>query len=195
MGVEIKKREYTSIFRPQDTGINWLIGNTGEWQKLTIDAEFGVFIEFDTTNSLFIDDPDTLTITNGKSWNEYGFSEGDSVVLQWIHRDTSNPSAPVDNYNRVPFPGDVMKIGRIEDNKAYFVDGTSLQPIAGFGAWSQIMPVNSADFNIVDVSVFAEKKPQGIKFKYGHLENSESASNNLASFIDGTMTEFLLEKL
>jgi len=157
MGVEIKKREYTSIFRPQDTGINWLIGNTGEWQKLTIDAEFGVFIEFDTTNSLFIDDPDTLTITNGKSWNEYGFSEGDSVVLQWIHRDTSNPSAPVDNYNRVPFPGDVMKIGRIEDNKAYFVDGTSLQPIAGFGAWSQIMPVNSADFNIVDVSVFTEK--------------------------------------
>jgi hypothetical protein len=193
MGVEIKKREYTSIFRPQDTGINWLIGNTGEWQKLTIDAEFGVFIEFDTTNSLFIDDPDTLTITNGKSWNEYGFSEGDSVVLQWIHRDTSNPSAPVDNYNRVPFPGDVMKIGRIEDNKAYFVDGTSLQPIAGFGAWSQIMPVNSADFNIVDVSVFTEKKPQGIKFKYGHLENSESASNNLSSFIDGTMTEFLLE--
>ncbi len=72
MGVEIKKREYTSIFRPQDTGINWLLGNTGEWQKLTLEAEFGVFIEFDTTNSLFIDDPDLLTLTNGKSWNECG---------------------------------------------------------------------------------------------------------------------------
>ncbi len=193
MGVEIKKRQYTSIFRPQDNNINWLLGNTGEWQKLTIEAEFGVFIEFDTTNSLFVDDPDTLTITNGNTWNDYGFSEGDSIVLQWIHRDTTNPASPVDNFNRVPFPGDVIRIGRIEDNKAFIVDGTSLQPIAGFGAWSQIMPVNSGDFNIVDVLVYAEKKPQGIKFNYGHLENSESASNNLSSFIDGTMTEFLLE--
>jgi len=193
MGVEIKKREYTSIFRPQDTGINWLLGNTGEWQKLTLEAEFGVFIEFDTTNSLFIDDPDLLTLTNGKSWNEYGFAEGDSVVLQWIHRDTTNPASPVDNFNRVPFPGDVMRIGRIEDNKAYIVDGTSGNPIAGFGAWSQILPVNSGEFNIVNVVIYTEKKPQGIKFNYGHLENSESASNNLTSFIDGTLTEFLLE--
>ena len=193
MGVEIKKREYTSIFRPQDTGINWLLGNTGEWQKLTIEAEFGVLIEFDTTNSLFIDEPDTLTITNGKTWNEYGFAEGDSIVLQWIHRDITNPSSPVDNFNRVPFPGDVIKIGRIEDNKAYIVDGTSGNPIGGFGVWSQIVPVNSGTFNIVDVVVYTEKKPQGIKFNYGHLENSESSSNNLTSFIDGTLTEFLLE--
>ncbi len=193
MGVEIKKREYTSIFRPQDTNVNWLLGNTGEWQKLTIEAEFGVFIEFDTTNSLFIDEPDLLTLTNGKSWNEYGFAEGDSVVLQWIHRDTSNPSSPVDNYNRVPYPGDTMLIDRIEDNKAYIVDGITLQPIGGIGAWSQILPVNSGEFNIVNVSIYTEKKPQGIKFNYGHLENSESASNNLSSFIDGTLTEFLLE--
>ena len=193
MGVEIKKREYTSIFRPQDTAINWLLGNTGEWQKLTIEAELGVFIEFDTTNTLFIDEPDTLTLTNGKSWNEYGFSEGDSVLLEWIHRDTSNPSAPVDNYNRVPFLGDIMRIGRIEDNKAFMVDGITLLPVAGLSTWTQIMPVNSVDFNIVNVAIYAEKKPQGIKFKYGHLENSESASNNISSFIDGTMTEFLLE--
>jgi len=193
MGVEILKREYTSIFRPQDTAINWLLGNTGDWQRLTLEAEFGVFIEFDTTNSLFIDDPDLLTLTNGKSWNEYGFAEGDSVVLQWIHRDTTNPASPVDNFNRVPFPGDVMRIGRIEDNKAYIVDGTSGNPIAGFGAWSQILPVNSGEFNIVNVVIYTEKKPQGIRFNYGHLENSESASNNLSSFIDGTLSEFLLE--
>ena len=193
MGVEILKREYTSIFRPQDTGINWLLGNTGDWQRLTLEAEFGVFIEFDTTNSLFIDDPDLLTLTNGKSWNDYGFAEGDGIILQWIHRDTTNPASPVDNFNRVPFPGDSIKIGRIEDNKAYIVDGISGNPIAGFGAWSQILPVNSGEFNIVDVVIFTVKKPQGIRFNYGHLENSESASNNLSSFIDGTLSEFLLE--
>ncbi len=121
MGVEILKREYTSIFRPQDTNVNWLLGNTGEWQKLTLEAEFGVFIEFDTTNTLFVDEPDSLTLTNGKSWNEYGFAEGDSVVLNWLYRDNSGTS-PVDWYNTLPFPGDTMLIGRIENNKAYFIN-------------------------------------------------------------------------
>ena len=193
MGVEIKKREYTSIFRPQDTNVNWLLGNTGEWQKLTIGAEFGVLIEFDTTNSLFVDEPDLLTLTNGKSWNEYGFAEGDSIVLQWIHRDISNPSSPVDNINIVPFPGDTMLIDKIEDNKAYLVDGVTLQPISGIGAMSQIMPVNSATFNIINVVVYTMKRPQGIQLNYGHIENSNSTSSNLTSFIDGTLTEFLVE--
>jgi len=187
MSVEITKREYTSIFRPQDTNVNWLLGNTGEWQKLTIEASFGVFIEFDTTNTLFLDDPDTMTLTSGKSWNDYGFAEGDDIVLQWIHRDTSNPAAPVDNINILS----PMQIARIDDNKAYVeVNGISLQ---GFGSWSQIMPVNSGTYNIVNVTVYAIKKPEGIELNYGHLKNSQSASNNLSSFIDGTMTEFLIE--
>ena len=192
MGVEINKREYTSPYRPIDANVNWLIGNTGDWQKLTIDASFGVFIEFDTLNSLFIDEPDVLTLTNGKSWNEYGFAEGDDIVLQWIHRDISNPSSPVDNFNRVPYPGDQMFIGKIEDNKAFIVQPNG-QPIGGIGAWSQILPVNSGEFNIVDVVIYTLKKPQGIKLTYGHLENSNSQSANLSSFIDGTLTEFLAE--
>ena len=192
MGVEINKREYTSPYRPVDSNINWLLGNSGDWQKLTIEASFGVFIEFDTLNTLFIDEPDLLTITNGKSWNDYGFAVGDSIVLEWNHRDITNPSSPVDNFNRVPYPGDTMLIGKIEDNKAYIVQPNG-QPIGGIGAWSQILPVNTANFNIVDVRIFTQKKPQGIKLTYGHLENSESESANLSSFIDGTLTEFLAE--
>ena len=102
MGVEILKREYTNIFRPQDTGINWLIGNVGVWQRLNLEVSFGVYVDFDTTNTLFLDDPDTMILTNGKSWNEYGFAEGDSIVIEWIYRDLSNPSTPVDYPNRVP---------------------------------------------------------------------------------------------
>ncbi len=187
MGVEITKREYTSIFRPQDTNINWLLGNTGEWQKLTIGASFGVFIEFDTLNTIFLDDPDTITLTNGKSWNSYGFAEGDTVILQWIHRDLSNPSSPVDSVNIFP----AVEIDRIEDNKAYLtIGGVQLN---GFGTNTQIMPVNAGTYNIVEVVIYAIKSPQGIKLRYGHIENSNSQSNNLSSFIDGTLTEFLLE--
>jgi len=192
MGVEINKMEYTSPYRPLDSNVNWLLGNTGDWQKLTVEASFGVFIEFDTTNSLFIDEPDQLTLTNGKSWNDYGFSEGDDIVLQWIHRDISNPSSPVDNLNRVPYPGDQMFIGKIEDNKAFIVQPNG-QPIGGIGAWSQILPVNSGQFNRVDVVIYALKRPQGRQLTYGHLENSNSQSANLSSFIDGTLTEFLAE--
>jgi hypothetical protein len=193
MGVEIKKREYTSMFRPQDTNVNWLLGNTGEWQKLTLEAEFGVKIEFDTTNTLFVDEPDQLTLTNGKSWNEYGFAEGDYIFLQWTHRDISNPSSPVDTFNRIPFPGDLIVMDRINDNKAWLVDSITMLPISGVGASSQILPINSGTFNIIDVSIYVFKRPQGIQLNYGHLENSNSASNNLTSFIDGTLTEFLVE--
>ncbi len=187
MGVEITKREYTSIFRPQDTNVNWLLGNTGEWQKLTIEASFGVYIEFDTINTIFVDDPDTLTITNGKSWNDYGFAEGDSIVFQFVHRDLSNPNSPVDSPN-IFTP---LEIARLEDNKA-FLTANGI-PLAGFGTPTQIMPVNAGSYNIVRVAVYAIKSPQGLQLRYGHLENSNSQSNNLSSFIDGTYTDFLLE--
>ena len=193
MGVEILKREYTNIFRPQDTNINWLIGNVGVWQRLNLEVSFGVYVDFDTTNTLFLDDPDTMILTNGKSWNEYGFAEGDSIVIEWIYRDLSNPSTPVDYPNRVPALGNQIFIDRIEDNKAYIVDSTGT-PITTFGSgYSNILPVQRGDFALVDVIVYTQKRPQGIKFTYGHLDNANSQSNNLSSFIDGTFTSFLKE--
>jgi hypothetical protein len=187
MGVEIKKREYTSIFRPQDTNINWLLGNTGEWQKLTLQVAFSVFVEFDTLNTLFLDDPDTLTLTNGRSWNSYGFAEGDAIGFEWTHRDLSNPSGPVDSQNQLS-----LIIDRLEDNQATVLNSSGL-PLQGFGTTSQIMPVQAGNYNIVNVKIFTIKAPQGISVRYGHIENSNSQSNNLSSFIDGTVTDFLLE--
>ena len=193
MPVQILNREYTNIFRPQDSGINWLIGNVGTWQRLNLEVSFGVFVEFDTTNTLFLDDPDTMTLTNGKSWNEYGFAEGDSIVIEWIYRDLSNPSSPVDYQNRVPAVGSQIFIDRIEDNKAYIVDATGT-PITTFGSsYSNILPTQRSDFSLIDVIVYTQKRPQGVKFTYGHLDNDNVTSNNLSSFIDGTFTQFLRE--
>ena len=193
MGVEILKREYTNIFRPQDNNINWLIGNVGTWQRLNLEVSFGVFIDFDTTNTLFLDDPDTMILTNGKSWNEYGFAENDEIVIEWIYRDLSNPNNVIDYPNRVPAFGQQIFIDRIEDNKAFIVDSGGT-PITTFGSqFSQILPVQRGDFAIVNVIVYTTKRPQGIKFTYGHLDNNNSQSNNLSSFIDGTFTQFLKE--
>ena len=66
MAVEILNRQYENMFRPGDAvdpaiKENWLLGNVGVWQKLTIDAAFSVQVNFTTTNNLFLDDPNVLT--------------------------------------------------------------------------------------------------------------------------------------
>ena len=44
MPVEIIDRKYESIFRPIDTNVNWLLGNVGVWQKLTLTCKDSVMV-------------------------------------------------------------------------------------------------------------------------------------------------------
>lgn len=191
MGVIILDRTYRSTFRQLDNHVNWLIGNAGTWQKLTLLCEFSVEINFDNTNPLFIDDPDSLTIGNGRTWNSYGFAEGDNIIITYTYRDTSNPSSPVDYHNTIPGTG-TISIDRLDGSTAYIVDSSG-NPMTGWGAVSSIMPIKAGSYDIVDVKIVSESQPEGIKFTYGHIENSSYQSANLSSFIDGTLTEFLAE--
>jgi hypothetical protein len=120
MPVNITKREYTSIFRPADTAVNWLIGNVG--QKLTLECEFFVKIEFDTTSQLFVDSPNILTLSTGESWNSFGFSAGQSILFQWNHVDTSQ-GQPIKYYNAIgSLTNPSLFIDRIENEKMFVVD-------------------------------------------------------------------------
>ena len=193
MPVQIKDRAYQSIFRPLDTNVNWLLGNVGVWQKLTVECDFAVRVEFDSTNQLFVDSPNVLTLTSGDSWNDYGFAEGDSILFQWNHVDTSG-SQPIKWYNVIgsfTVPADALIIDRIENEKAFVVDVNG-NPI-NFNLWSNIFPAQFGDFAVADCSVVTISKPQGIRFTYGHVENSQFQNGDLSSFIDGSLTEFLAE--
>jgi hypothetical protein len=163
------------------------------WQKLTVECDFAVRVEFDSTNQLFVDSPNVLTLTSGDSWNDYGFAEGDSILFQWNHVDTSG-SQPIKWYNVIgsfSVPADSLIIDRIENEKAFVVDVNG-NPI-NFNLWSNIFPAQFGDFAVADCSVVTISKPQGIRFTYGHVENSQFQNGDLSSFIDGSLTEFLAE--
>ena len=191
MGVTINSRKYENIFRPQDTNIDWLLGNVGVWQKLKLDVSFSVEVEFTTTNVLFIDQPNLLTLTNGKTWNEYGFSNGMEIVLEWEYVATTvSPPIVIPNALGVATP---VKIMNIHGDKAEVWDVVTNQPLSIIPIQSGIAPITGAGFEIRNVKIFSNTIPQGIQFTYGHIDNSTVQSNNLASFIDGTFTSFLVE--
>ena len=191
MPVNILKREYTSIFRPADTSINWLIGNVGVWQKMTLECEFFVKIEFDTTSQLFVDSPNILTLSTGQSWNSFGFAAGQSILFQWNHVDTSQ-SQPIKYYNAIgSLSSPSLFIDRIENEKMFVVDANG-NPL-NFNLWSNIFPAQFGNYAVADASIVADARPQGIRFTYGHIENSAAQNQNLSSFIDGSLTEFIAE--
>lgn len=185
MAVKVLDRQYTSIFRPGDTGINWLIGNVGVWQKLTLTCEFAVEVEFTTSNALFVDKLDPLgaifTINDGSTWSDKGFEVGDTFTFQCVLFDKSIPSRTT-----LVASGTIAALNGNEMTSNDFND-------SGIFDLSSVFPVQFAEDKIYDVVIYADKRPQGIKFQYGHLTNFDVDSNNLSSFIDGTDTEFLAE--
>jgi len=191
MPVNILKREYTSIFRPADTSINWLIGNVGVWQKMTLECEFFVKIEFDTTSQLFVDSPNILTLSTGQSWNSFGFAAGQSILFQWNHVDTSQ-SQPIKYYNAIgSLSSPSLFIDRIENEKMFVVDANG-NPL-NFNLWSNIYPAQFGNYAVADASIVADARPEGVRFTYGHIQNSAAQNQNLSSFIDGSLTEFIAE--
>ena len=196
MGVEILTRQYKNMFRPQDAidplvRENWLLGNVGVWQELTLEVGFSVQIEFTTSNTLFLDDPNCLTLTSG-TWNEYGFAEGDNIILQWTHTDMTQTPYVVTSQTLTAYYGSgLVYIDRIDSKKAYLVDSLGADLLDLGSPNTSIMPSTFGNFKITDAVVYSTKQPQGIKLTYGQMENGNGT--NLTSFIDGTLTEFLKE--
>ena len=53
MAVKVLKREYTSLFDQTNQNINWLLGNVGTWQKLTLEVAFSTEIKFSYKSFIF----------------------------------------------------------------------------------------------------------------------------------------------
>ena len=180
MGVQIIDRKYTHLGRPSDNNITWLLGNVGVWQKLTLTCEFEVAINFSSTNVLFMEEPNIFTLGDGSEWRDHGFEVGDSFEVKWATTDDSNTTL---TYNVF---GTIQSLNGSEMRSS---NGT----LGGGAQASNIYPYQGAEIKAHSVFIKADKQPQGIKFQYGHLKNSESDSINLKSFIDGTATEFEIE--
>ena len=154
MAVKILSRQYTNQFRPNDTNVDWLLGNTGVWQKLTLQCLFSVDIEFTTSNPLIVDEPNKLTLSSG-TWADYGFANGDRVFINYTYRDLTQ-SPYIDFVNFIPQnPLVPVALANINGAEAELVVEFSGAPLASTGVPVQIIPTTSANYQILDVRIFA----------------------------------------
>lgn len=178
MGVDTLSRKYTHIERPQDQNITWILGNVGVWQSQDLTVSIGAVIEFDQSNTLFMEEPNLFTLTNGSSWREQGFEVGGNFTVQWVTYNLDSGNSTVSTVT-----GTIVSIN---NNQM-----TSSNSTLGAGAQvSNIYPVQLAEDKIHSVFIATDAQPQSLDFQLGHLTNSTINALNLSSFIDGTDTLF-----
>lgn len=184
MAVRIVNRLYNEIFTDGQT--DWLLGNVGDWQKLTISAETAIDYFAQTSSPVEIDYlNNTFTIINGQTWGDFGFDNGMLVVFKYkISQDTNDDGEFdtiqnfQDQYNITNIYGNVMQVAQ-QINAGGF----------------DIVPSNFGAKKITDVKFYVDKAPEGCRLKYSHITNDEFQTKNLTSFIDGSITEFALPNI
>ena len=184
MGVREEQRTYTTPFKPAST-TNFFLGNVGDWQRLTLDIEYRVRVDFPISSPLTLTNPNILTLSTG-DWGDLGFAVGDNCLLEFVDTHLSN-NTPYQN--SISFTVGLISGSDMECN----ITNTNT-PLNGW-AWtvSQTLPYKDADHMVRDVYVFTDVRPQGISLDYSHFTNSAAPSGNIISFNDGTKTGFQAE--
>lgn len=182
MGVVVTGRDYKNRYRPEI--VDWLLGNVGDWQTLTLTCKFAIEKLFTQSKPLMLENTGSeLVLGDGTNWQDYGFDLGDTIQISVRIRGITNDGAlqwtinPIISKQIILIQGD-----RITLNSALTNDITMLpteQMVeGGKHVWD-------------NVKIYTDKKPQGAEIMYGHLKNSEADNANLASFIDGTTTRII----
>jgi len=186
MGVTITSRNYVNRYRPEV--VDWLIGNTGDWQNLSLLCEFSVEKKASNQSAFQFDPSNIVTLLDGTEWSKYGFDVGD-VVHVYYQGKTINPDGTIFsnwtlNYTRnvVLLQGSEMKL-----------DGADITNVGNGSGQITMLPYQSGQFMVYNAKIWCDKKPQGIEFHYGHISNDDVDSGNLSSFIDGSQTKLICE--
>lgn len=181
MAIKITNRSYKEAFT---TGLtDWLLGNVGEWQDLTLTAEVSIDyiatsaqpVQIDYINNAF-------KLSNGKTWGEYGFDNGMSLVFKYKYSQDTNGDGNFDTVQNIQ--------GGFTITNVY----GSVMEVAEqvFANEFDSVPVNFGSKKISDVKFYVDQAPEGCRVIYGHITNEDYKSTTLQSFIDGTTSEFVL---
>lgn len=183
MGIITTSRRYTNSFRPQDLNIDWLLGNTGVWQTLKFTFHVETRMDFTSNAPLFMEQPNVFTLTDGSTWQQNGFTVGDSFEMGFSTTEISTGTTTDTTITGIitQFVGNTM-----------YSDNTTVVTAA---LLTTVYPTQLGEYNINSVYVRANKQPQGIEFQYGHIRNANNQSNDLSSYIDGTNTIFNADDL
>ncbi|HET8839201.1 MAG TPA: hypothetical protein VFM82_09455, partial [Flavobacteriaceae bacterium] len=183
MGVKIIKRIYNEDY--SDTATDWLLGNVGDWQKVLIEVEAGVEFLANQQSPLQIDYVNNaIVLAGGQNWGQLGFDSGMVVTLRYKKSIDSNNDGTFDQVQTI---SNDYTINNIYENVMEIEEDLEVD---GF----ENIPTNFGTQKISEVILFANVDIEGCKLRYGHVPNNDQ-SENLASVIDGTTTEFILPQL
>ena len=193
MPVKILNRRYTNPLElaPNDT-TNWLLGNVGEWQQLTLECEFEVAIDFGIQNTVTIQDPNKFILNDGTNWGDYGFYVGAIFDFSFDHLDLNTNTQTNTTWFSIIITQLYGNTIEVEDYDP--TTGTQQPFTNGLGyAYGQLAPIRGADYEIRNVRISTDQEMQGIRLDYAHLKNSQVASGSLNNVVDGTKTAFVAE--
>jgi hypothetical protein len=182
MGVKVTNRVYRNQFYPSSQETDWLLGNVGDWQQLRLTFEVTVDFKASTQETVSINvEEKTIKLNNGKSWSDYGFDIGDVVKFSY-KRDVIDGNGDTDTNSYVSnITITNLYDDTLEHDTLFTVD--HLQSIG-------IIPTDRGNEKIYNVKFESTKEPEGLKFRYSHITNENHESDNLNSFIDGSIAEF-----
>lgn len=196
MPVKITKRDYSEIFTTGTT--NWLLGNVGEWQTLTIGCEVSVEYYGTQEDSVTIDFfQKTFKRNNGKSWSDLGFDIGQTGRYQFHYKSDCWNVNLQSTFTIVAVNGDLMEVSNMNYDST---PGPQWTPGCGLQIWdtgqyyhlpSQQHPYSNGSAYVDEVRLWANVEPEGCRVSYVHTTNDEVDSNSLNSVIDGTVTSLV----
>lgn len=169
MGVKILNNLHDNSFRSEQ--VDWLIGNTGDWQKKTIDISTSVEFIGDTTNKVSFEEIGKIKLLNGRTWASYGFKGPTTVTWDRIINGVFSSIG----LNVVSIYGDIM-----ETTQTSWGNPPPVVPGSGGGG------NGTAIYSYT--RLWSDVRIEGIEIDYQHLSNDDFDSTNLISFIDGTKT-------
>lgn len=193
MGAIVTGRDYTNQYRPEI--VDWLLGNTGDWQRLSITCRFGVEATISNSSGVGLLVGNIVKREDGKNWSDFGFDLGDTIYMtipiEGEYTDSSGSTNTLTG--NISWNGRTITLLQGDEMTLSGSDITAPIPLPIWdldttGSFDRI-PFQSGKIKTAKTAIiYADKKPQGIELVYGHLENADADSANLNSFIDGTLT-------
>lgn len=184
MAVKVINRQYKEIFTDGET--DWLLGNVGEWQELTLDVEAAIIVLGTVAKPIIINYvTNTFTLASGEKWGDLGFDNGMFLVFKYKHSVDTNSDGTFDDVTVVQQQFSILNIFGSTMEVSGQINGQEFENI----------PVNFGTKKIHEVEMYVDKVPEGCRVKYSHISNEDSETENLSSFFDGSVTEFVLPEI
>lgn len=181
MAVKVTKRIYNEIYKDEST--DWLLGNTGDWQKANINVEVGIEFFASTQSPITIDQiNNTFVLASGGNWGSLGFDNGMTLVFRYVFEEDTDGNGSFDFEQTVEQTFEILNVSGPNMDVDAVINSNDFENL----------PTNFGTRRVTNVHLFVEQEAEGCRITYGHIPNADLDSQSLASVIDGSETQFVL---